>query len=90
VSADLSRQLICNSEALESKAKRVDNLRASPGGQFVIATVVAISDPRWLSIFTIHFEALILRPALCNARARIYGGTSASNRALNPYLGGFL
>ena len=25
------------------------------------------------SLFTIHFETLIPQPALCNARARIYG-----------------
>jgi hypothetical protein len=56
----------------------------------VIATVVAISDPRWPSIFTIHFEALIPRPASCNARTRIYGGTREINRALSSYLGEFL
>jgi hypothetical protein len=52
--------------------------------------VVAISDPNWLSILTIHFETLIPQPALRNARARIYGGIRASNRALNPHLGDFL
>jgi serine protease Do len=38
----------------------------------------------------IHFETLIPRSALCNARACIYGGIRASNRALNPHLGDFL
>ena len=39
---------------------------------------IAISDPGWPSIFTVHFETLIPRPALCNARARIYGGIRAA------------
>jgi hypothetical protein len=72
-----------------NQSERVDNLRAS-GWQFVIAIVVAISDPWWPSIFTIHFETLIPGPALCNARARIYGVITARNRAPNPHLGDFL
>jgi hypothetical protein len=88
-SADLNRQLICNSEPLESKQDALI-ICALHRGQLVIATVVAISDPRWSSIFAIHFETLIAQPALCNARAFIYGGMRASNPALNPHLGNFL
>ncbi len=51
---------------------------------------VATTGLRWPSIFAIHFKTSIPRPALCNARAGIYGGIRASNRALNPHLGEFL
>jgi hypothetical protein len=90
VSANLSRPLICNSEPLESKQKALIVCALHEARQFVIATVIEISDPRWPSILKIHFETLIPRPALGNARARIYGGIRARNRALNPHLGDFL
>jgi hypothetical protein len=46
-------------------------LRASPDAAARDCNSCAIYDPGWPSILTIHFQSLIFRPALCNARGGI-------------------